>query len=457
MFGLCVHSMKSSIHHQNLFKLFQDKESKNECITKDEILNVSKWKCITFRTYLQKGYFTRYLTKVSDNTFKVANSLQITEQEFLSSLSQNRNLKPVGRIFTSNLAKSLTISSKDNMILALELYNRPSLENRLDAFVQHFCTAWEKLLKAFLIEQKGENFIFRNNKKKNKVRETISLQECLENKYNNKNTCRRNIEEISYYRNQGIHLLMPEVQAVMSRYFQAGILNYSKEYRLFTKEAFIPQNNSGFISLVGDLKNPCTKLLHDKYGKETGDEISWLISSLINKAENEDDASFAIPVDVELVFAKKGDSGNIISLAKAQDDIEGLEKAIIIKKPTDREKIYPYRETKAILEINKKLHQKYSEQELSNKLVAKNKITGKHEINSHCFRSVVSKLKWKNSNNEHHYENKDPSCHYFSDIALEDFVKQIMQNEGYLEKAKKSYHFRNKTIKRQNKWVQNSA
>lgn len=34
------------------------------------------------------------------------------------------------------------------MMLALELYNRPSLDNRLDAFVLCFCTAWEQLLKA---------------------------------------------------------------------------------------------------------------------------------------------------------------------------------------------------------------------------------------------------------------------------------------------------------------------
>ena len=60
------------------------------------------------------------------------------------------------------------------MMLALELYNRPSLENKLDGFVLLFCTAWEQLTKAMLIESKGEDSIFLppNNKG---FRETISL------------------------------------------------------------------------------------------------------------------------------------------------------------------------------------------------------------------------------------------------------------------------------------------
>lgn len=224
--------MKNPIAHKQLLKLFQDKERKNELITKDEILAACKWKLTTFITYLQKGYFTKYLKEVKGNNFQVSNSLKLTEQEFVKSLSQNRSFNDCGSNLKSSLVKALTKSSKDNMLLALELYNRPSLENRIDAFVQNFCTAWEKLLKAILIEEKGEQFIFRKNTKKNKLRETISLQECLDYIYSAhsaQSKIKRNIEIIAYYRNQGIHLLMPEVQTIMSRYFQAGILNYSKK------------------------------------------------------------------------------------------------------------------------------------------------------------------------------------------------------------------------------------
>ncbi|WP_373416923.1 DUF3644 domain-containing protein, partial [Vibrio parahaemolyticus] len=56
--------------------------------------------------------------------------------------------------------------SRDNMMLALELYNRPSLENKLDGFVMLFSTAWEQLLKSMIIEAEGELAIYSNPTKK---------------------------------------------------------------------------------------------------------------------------------------------------------------------------------------------------------------------------------------------------------------------------------------------------
>ena len=81
---------------------------------------------------------------------------------------------------------------------------------------------------------------------------------------------------------------------------------------------------------------------------------------------------------------------------------------------------------------------------LKEKLVARNKITKKPEINTYCFRSVVKKLKWKNSNNKHHYKNRDPVIHYYSDIAVQDFIDKIMTIKDYLKKARKDNSNRSK-------------
>ncbi|PZV20322.1 MAG: hypothetical protein DCF12_22515 [Snowella sp.] len=70
-------------------------------------------------------------------------------------------------------------------------------------------------------------------------------------------------------------------------------------------------------------------------------------------------------------------------------------------------------------------------------MIARNKKTNRPEINSHCFRSIVEKLKWKNSDNHNHYKNKDPIIHYYSDSAIEEFIDKIMSIEGYLEDARK--------------------
>jgi hypothetical protein len=433
--------MKISSSHQNLLELFQSKEANGEIVSEDEIIRVSGWTKVTLRTYLNKGQFSDFLNKSSTGNFEVFNCLGLSVKDFTKCLSQSKNIKNLDSVYKSKLAKELVKSSKDNMLLGLELYNRPSLENRIDIFVQCFCTAWEKLLKAILIEKHGENHIFRNSKNSNKIRETISLRDCMDQLYCPHDSVRKNIEKIAYYRDRGIHLLMPEVQSIMSRFFQSGIVNYSKEFKIFTKEDFISSNHAGLISLVGDLKTPCIKMLQNKYGKETGEEISWLISDLKKQAEIENNTQFAIPIDVDLVFATKDNRGNIITLAKGED-AEGLEKAIVIKKPSRREETHPYKESDAIREINQRLYERYTVDQLI-QLITINKHTNKPEINTNCFRAVIAKSKWKSSDNRYHHANKDPEYHYFSDFAVEEFIKKVMENQGYLKKAKQDYSVMN--------------
>lgn len=359
-------------------------------------------------------------------------------QQFTQILSQSKHRRGLGHNCKSRLARALLRKSRDNMLLALELYNRPSLENRMDCFVLCFCIAWEQLLKSILIEKKGETSIFRKSRNAGGIRETISLRECLGEIYNADDLVRKNVERIAFYRDQAVHLLMPELQSIMSRVFQSGVLNYSTKFQEFTQQPFISSSHSGMLSLVGDLKHPSTAILNSSYGKEVGDEISSLVTDLTNEAKNLDDIQFAIPLNVKLVFARNDEQSNMITLAKADEGMEGLKKAIILEKPTDREKTHPYKESDAIREINRRLYEKYPVSGLEIKLVSRNKKTNRAEINTHCFRSVVTKLKWKNSNNRYHYENKDPEYHYYPDFAIEEFIEKVMGIEGYLENARRS-------------------
>ena len=74
----------------------------------------------------------------------------LEEQGFLRLLSQSRRRRETPMKLRDPLARALAAKAKENMLLALELYNRPTLANRLDSFTQIFCTAWEQLTKAEL-------------------------------------------------------------------------------------------------------------------------------------------------------------------------------------------------------------------------------------------------------------------------------------------------------------------
>ncbi len=440
--------MKAASSHKNLLALLQQKEMRGEAVSEEEILEASGWQSSTFITYWNKGQLSDFLSQVGNGYFEASNSVGLSVQQFTQMLSQSKHRRGLGHNCKSRLAKALLRKSKDNMLLALELYNRPSLENRMDCFVLCFCIAWEQLLKAILIEKSGEESIFRKSRNTKGIRETISLRECLSEIYNVDDLVRKNIERIVFYRDQAVHLLMPEVQSIMSRVFQSGVLNYSTKFQDFTQQPFISSSHSGMLSLVGDLKHPSTATLHSSYGKEVGDEISSLVTDLTDEAKNLDDIQFAIPLNVKLVFARHDEQGNMITLARAEEGMEGLQKAIILEKPTDREKTHPYREGDAIREINRRLYERYSETVLETKLVSRNKKTSRAEINTHCFRSVVTKLKWRNSNNRYHHENKDPEYHYYSDFAIEEFIEKVMGIEGYLENARSSNRSRNSNKKK---------
>jgi len=405
-----------------------------------EILDATGWKYSTFKTYFVKGQLSDFITEISKDLYEASNVQVITEVEFAKLLSQSKHRRGLGHNCKSKLSKALLRKSRDNMLLALELYNRPSLENKSDVFVMCFCTSWEQLLKAVLIEENGENTIFKKKSKKG-IKETISLRDCLEKIYSENDNVRKNIERIAFFRDQAVHLLMPEIQGITSRIFQSGIMNYSTKFEKFTEVPFLSRSHAGIISLAGDFSSPPTSTLRSAYG-DIADDISDLSNLLKDEVEKSNDIEFAIPLNVNLVFATDQKNGDVTTIVKADKGIEGLKKALIVEKPVDRSRTHPYLRKNAVNEINKRIREEYTEDKISKHLVSKSKHTGKYVINSNCFDSVVYKNKWKNSNNEFHYKNTNPEYHCYSERTIEIFIKKVMGNVNYLQNAKDSYNSR---------------
>ncbi|MFO0130287.1 MAG: DUF3644 domain-containing protein, partial [Pseudanabaena sp.] len=148
-------TIKITKAHKNLLLLLQEKEVNNQKVSEKELIDISGWKRSTLITYLSKGKLLNFLIEVGFGIFEVRNTLGISIDSFARSLSQIKHTNDLGSNCKSDLAKALVNKSKDNMLLALELYNRPSLQNKMDGFVLLFCIAWEHILKAILIEEKG--------------------------------------------------------------------------------------------------------------------------------------------------------------------------------------------------------------------------------------------------------------------------------------------------------------
>lgn len=231
---------------------------------------------------------------------------------------------------------------------------------------------------------------------------------------------------------------MPEIQGIVSRIFQSGVLNFSSKFEEFTEIPFINSSHTGMISLVGDFKTPPISMLKSIYG-QTADEIVDLVESLTKTVEEFDDIEFAISLNVKLVFAKDNAEGGQIVLTKAEDGMTGLKKALVIEKAVDADKSHPHLQKDAIKEINKRLYTKFEINKLENFLVfEKEEIPA---IGSNCFQSLLYKLGCKSSNNMYLHIKK-PSMHKYSDAALDEMIKKLTTIDGYLIQARKSYSTR---------------
>ena len=428
--------------HSALLALLKEKENAGEVITLEEILAATGWKRGTFLTYLKKGQFSPFLNEQEVDIFVVSSVSQLTDGKFSRMLSQSKHRRELGHKCKSRLAKALLRKSRDNMLLALELYNRPSLDNRMDGFVLCFCTAWEQLLKAMLIEKNGEPSIFKPNPgKKRGIRETISLRECLERQFEKANLVRRNIDRIAYYRDQAVHLLMPEIQGQVSRLFQSGVMNYGKQFEAFAEQDFMESSYAGLMSLVGDLRRPDTAVLKSRYGDEVGEEVAHLVNEFAAEAKDVDDIHFAVPVTVKLVFTKNDEDGNVVALSDADEGMEGLRQAVVIEKPVDPDRTHPYRQGDALKEINARLRERYLPEDLQQALPSRDEAANPC-VNSHDFQAAMGKLKWKSSNNQHHYKSKNPEYHKYSEHAIEEFVNKVMDDKSFLARARESHRHR---------------
>jgi len=420
------------------FNFLKSHETNSSKFTIQNILDATTWKKSTFTSYDSKGQLSDFISPVSETEFVASNTLNISFIEFQKKLSQSKNRRGLGHNCKSLLAKALLKKSSDNMLLAIELYNRPSLVNKLDSFTMLFCCAWEQLLKAIIIENDGEKAIYKRPDNTG-IKKTISLRECLPKVFSSEDNIKLNIEAITDLRDQAVHLLMPELQGVASRIFQSGILNYSSKFEEFSEVQFINSSQGGMISLVADFKTPPIAIMKSAYGS-AAEEILTLAEKMSQSIDDTNDMEFAIPLNVELSFTKKNDDGSQVILTKADQGAEGLKKALVIHKAIGADKTHPYLEKDAIKKVQDALVEKFTHEKLSRCLV---KFTNDiPQFNKHCFQSVIHKELWKTSNNEYHHYVEKLNAHLYSEKAINKIVAKITTNDDYLKNSKEKYTHR---------------
>ena len=92
-----------------------------------------------------------------------------------------------------NTVNRLIDKSIESFLMAIEVYNKPTIHYRIEGFSMFICNAWELLLKAHMMNTQGERSIYY----KDNPNRTLSLENCIEKVFTNRKAhLRLNLEKI---------------------------------------------------------------------------------------------------------------------------------------------------------------------------------------------------------------------------------------------------------------------
>lgn len=276
------------------------------------------------------------------------------------------------------LQEKLIEKSKEAFVMAIEIYNKPTIKYRVEGFSFFICNAWELMLKAYMIDMYGEESIYY---KDNRDR-TITLENCLQRIFTNeKSPLRKNLSKIIELRNTSTHFITEEYEMVYIPLFQACILNFvekMQEFHHVDMTKVIPQN---FLTLAVSMKALDENVIRAKYPEEISNRIIETYTQL-EPMIAENNQAFAIKVE-HLHFITK-DKSKATSFVHIDKDAEAGVK--IIKELKDPNNTHKYTMKSAIKEINRRLQNENIDFEMNQYIFNLfNKVYGIKENEKYCY------------------------------------------------------------------------
>ncbi|MBQ3028304.1 MAG: DUF3644 domain-containing protein [Lachnospiraceae bacterium] len=241
----------------------------------------------------------------------------------------------------------LVDKAKEAFVMAIEIYNKPSINYRLEGFSFFICNAWELMLKAHMINKFGENSIYYPDK----PNRTISLENCVQKIFTNeKAPLRKNLEKVIELRNTSTHFITEEYEAVYIPLLQACVFNFVDKMMDFHEvdmTRVIPEN---FITLSVRLKSLNETEIRGKYTEQVAERLITVQQTLEPMIEENNNA-FAIRVEHYHYLTKdKNQATEYYHIEKeAADGVRILKE---LKDPNDTHK---YNAKSCIKEINKRI------------------------------------------------------------------------------------------------------
>ena len=310
------------------------------------------------------------------------------------------------------LIEKMLEKSQEAFLLAIEIYNKPTIKYRLEGFAFFICNAWELLLKAYIIKNNGMNTIYY----KNKPERSISLTDCIKKVFTNeKDPTRKNLEIIVDLRNTSTHFIIKEMETIYLPFLQANTLNYSQKLFDFFNIDITKNIDTSFLSLATNNANLSDTEILSKYGNEIFNRYKKVKNETTSLLENEKNNKLAINVNLNLKVVKNAKDAQLtFSISKDAEN-----SLYFVDKIKDINTTYPY-------------SQKNARELIMNNLKRRNIDINLHQSN---FNLICNKYNLKNNEDYFYYHNL--SKRYTCSQKLIDFVTNLLlENPKLIEHIK---------------------
>lgn len=249
-----------------------------------------------------------------------------------------------------NLPKRLIDKSIEAFIMGIEIYNKPTIKYRAEGFSFFICNAWELLIKAYLIDNHGEQSVYFNDN----PNRTISLSDAIKLVFTNKHDpLRLNLEQIIQLRNTSTHFITDDYEKIYAPLFQASVINYDTKLKEFYDIDITDFIASNFLTLSLNIEDRSDDEIRAKYSKVMAERLIKEKKKINNEIQTEG-PSFSIPVQTKLIITKNPKDADLsVNISSTSDN-----NVTLIHDVKDPNNIYIYTQNKVISLVNKRLKKK---------------------------------------------------------------------------------------------------
>lgn len=222
-------------HNTKNFEKFYDELMRSKdlgIIKKDNILNATGWKEVTFKTYYSKKLDKKILEKIDDNNYKIINIEKYDKESFLRLMSQKQEKNETPFLKSLNpVTDALLQKARESATLAIDIYNRPLTKFKTEGYIAMMTIAWTSLFHSIFEEEKIDYYHYNKDGSITEIdgeKKYIDLSECIKRTSDINEAAKQNLIFLIGLRNKIEHRVVPSLDVQVCGECQSCLMNFEK-------------------------------------------------------------------------------------------------------------------------------------------------------------------------------------------------------------------------------------